>query len=77
MKEMKFEEALRKLEEIVERLEKSDVELDDALKLYEEGKEYVRFCRKRLNGVEERIKRLVKQDENFELEDFEESGGNR
>jgi exodeoxyribonuclease VII small subunit len=77
MEEMKFEEALRKLEEIVEKLEKGDVELDDALTLYEEGKEYARFCRKKLNGVEERIKRLVKRDEEFELEDFEEPGGNR
>lgn len=81
MEEMRFEEAFRRLEEIVRELEKSDVALDDALKLYEEGKKYAELCRGKLEKAQEKIKKLVKREEEFELEDFsegsyeEESGG--
>ncbi len=77
MKETKFEDAFGKLEEIVRELEKSDIALDDALRLYEEGKKYAKLCRGKLERAEERIKKLVKKEEGFELNDFEESGGNR
>ncbi len=77
MEEIRFEEAFSKLEEVVRELEKSDVVLDDALRLYEEGKKYAILCREKLEKAEERMKKLVKEEEGFELTDFEESGGNR
>lgn len=75
MDDIKFEEAFRKLEEIVRELEKSDLSLDDALRLYEEGQRYAKLCRDKLGKAEEKIKKLVKKEEGFGLEDFEESGG--
>jgi exodeoxyribonuclease VII small subunit len=75
MGEMRFEEAFKKLEEIVRELEKSDIALDDALKMYEEGKRHAEVCRRKLEKAEEKIKKLVKKDDQYELEDFEESGG--
>ena len=51
MGEMRFEEAFKKLEEIVRELEKSDIALDDALKMYEEGKRHAEVCRRKLERV--------------------------
>ena len=48
MAEVKFEEALKKLEKIVEDLERGDLSLDEALKKYQEGIELSRLCSQRL-----------------------------
>ncbi len=44
MAEIKFEDALKKLEKIVEDLEKGDLSLDEALKRYQGGIEHSRLC---------------------------------
>jgi len=67
MGENKFEEAFRKLEEIVRQMESPDVELDRLLELYEEGRRLAVVCREKLNQAEERIKKLVKKEGGFEL----------
>lgn len=51
MAEMKFEEALKKLEKIVEELESGKLSLDDSLKKYEEGVRLSRFCHKTLQAA--------------------------
>ena len=60
--QMKFEEALERIEEIVEALEQGDVSLDDSLKLYEEGQSLIKFCREKLTKVEEKVKELVRTE---------------
>ena len=55
-----FEEALRRLEEIVESLEQGSVPLDQALDLYEEGVRLSKECADRLKTAEQRIKKLTK-----------------
>jgi exodeoxyribonuclease VII small subunit len=77
MEEMRFEEAFKRLEDIVKELEKGDIALDDALALYEEGQKYASLCRTKLDTAEQKIEKLVKRDEGFELEEFEESGGSK
>jgi len=67
MKEIKFEDALHRLEEIVKELEDGDVSLDDALKLFEEGQELLVFLRQKLNRAEAKIKELTKTGEGFLL----------
>ena len=62
MEEIKFEEAFSRLEEIVRELERSDIALDDTLRLYEEGKRYAELCRDRLEKAEERVKILMKKE---------------
>ncbi|PIP12042.1 MAG: exodeoxyribonuclease VII small subunit [bacterium (Candidatus Stahlbacteria) CG08_land_8_20_14_0_20_40_26] len=69
MKEIKFEDALHRLEEIVKELEEGDVSLDDALKLFEEGQGLLLFLRQKLNRAEVKIKELTKTDEGFLLKD--------
>jgi len=59
MSEMKFEEALKKLEKIVEALEKADLSLEEALEKYEEGIKLVGFCTKKLEQAERKIQILT------------------
>ena len=56
MKDIKFEEALNKLEDIVEKLETGDISLDDSLKVFEEGNALVKLCMKKLSDAEQKIK---------------------
>ncbi len=58
----KFEEALKRLEEITDALDKRDVELDKALALFEEGAGLVRFCTSKLEETKKKIEILVKKN---------------
>jgi exodeoxyribonuclease VII small subunit len=62
-KEMKFEAALGKLEEIVKKLEEGDLSLDDSLRMFEEGVKLARVCSTKLAAAERRIEILMKGDE--------------
>ena len=55
-----FENALQRLEAIVQQLEKGELTLEDSLKLYEEGIRLSRLCHERLEEAEGRIELLVK-----------------
>ena len=54
-----FEEALKRLEQIVERMEKGDLGLDGSLSLFEEGIELSRICTHQLNLADQRVQKLV------------------
>ncbi len=56
-----FEESLKKLESIVEELEKGDLALEDSLKLFEEGVGLSTACKKELDEAEGKVEMLVKQ----------------
>lgn len=72
MAEVKFEDAIKKLEKIVEDLEGGDLSLDEALKKYQEGIEISRICSQRLEGAKKKIEVLSKNKKGeFELKDFE------
>lgn len=55
-----FEQSLKRLEDIVERLERGDVPLEESLRLYEEGLELSKTCSERLAKAELTLKRLAK-----------------
>jgi len=55
-----FEAALKQLEEIVQRLEKGELPLEDSLKLYEDGVRLSRLCHAKLEEAEGRIEVLIK-----------------
>ncbi len=59
-KDMEFEPALKRLETIVENLERGELSLDEALKAYEEGVRMADVCSKRLTEAEKRIEVLMK-----------------
>ena len=74
MAEIKFEDALKKLEKIVEDLEGGDLSLDDALKKYQEGIELARLCAQRLDNARKKIDVLVKNKKGeFEFKPLDET----
>jgi exodeoxyribonuclease VII small subunit len=74
MAEIKFEEALKKLEKIVDDLEKGDLSLDEALKKYQEGIELSRQCSQRLENAKKKIDVLAKNKKgDFELKPLDET----
>ena len=58
MSEKTFEELQRELDDLVARLERGDVPLDEALALWERGEELYRACAERLDRAELRIEEL-------------------
>ncbi|MFH1460378.1 MAG: exodeoxyribonuclease VII small subunit [Candidatus Omnitrophota bacterium] len=73
MKELSFEEALKRLEAIAEDLEAENVSLDVSLKHYEEGMKLIGICNKKLQEAKKKVDVLVKKEgRKFELKSFEE-----
>ncbi len=60
--ERPFEELQRELDEIVTRLERGDVPVDDAIDLFRRGEELYRACVQRLEVTELRIEELARGD---------------
>ena len=58
-KGMSYEQSLKRLEEIVQRLESGQMSLDESLRLFEEGTRLTKVCQRRLTEAELRIERLV------------------
>jgi len=56
---MDFEKKLVRLEEIVQKMEKGDLALEESLKLFEEGVKLSRECHTQLNEAEVKVKKLV------------------
>jgi len=74
MSEMKFEEALKKLEKIVGDLEDGNLSLDDALDKYEEGIKLSKLCAKKLEIAKKKVEILLKsEDGTFETKPFDEN----
>jgi len=59
--DISFENSLKKLEEIVEELEKGELSLDEALKLYEEGMQFSDKCLEKLNESKQKVEKLTKE----------------
>lgn len=59
--DLPFEEALKKLEDIVESMEAEDLPLETLLARFEEGTKLSKVCQKKLSEAELRIEQLEKQ----------------
>src|ERR1700728_792684 len=75
-----FEEALAELETLVERLERGDLPLDEALKTFERGVELTRHCQTSLKAAQQRVEILLKRSgqtavETFNVPEDDASGG--
>lgn len=61
----KFEDAMKKLEGIIKKFETEQVDLDDSIKLFENGMKLSAECSKKLDEVEKKIEFITKnKDEN-------------
>ncbi|HMG87090.1 MAG TPA: exodeoxyribonuclease VII small subunit [Terracidiphilus sp.] len=66
-----FEDSLKKLETIVDQLEKGDLTLEDSIKLFEEGVGLSAACKKDLDTAEGKVQILIKQrDGSLKTEPF-------
>ena len=69
-----LENSLKRLEEIVEILERGDTSLDDAVNLYEEGVQISKECAEKLKAAELKIKKLSRDiDGQFSLNESDEA----
>jgi exodeoxyribonuclease VII small subunit len=57
-----FEQSLKRLSEIVEKLESGELGLEDSLRLFEEGVKLARQAQTRLDGAEKRVEELLAID---------------
>jgi exodeoxyribonuclease VII small subunit len=62
MSDIKFEDALERLEQIVDQLEAGHLGLEDSLKVFEEGVGLARRCAKYLDEAEKRIELLTRDE---------------
>jgi exodeoxyribonuclease VII small subunit len=60
MPKQNFEGGLKRLDEIVRKLEQGDAPLDDALKLFDEGTKLVGACNKLLDTAEQKVALILK-----------------
>ena len=74
---MDFEKKLSRLEEIVQKMEKGELALDESLKLFEEGVKLSRDCHSQLTKAEAQVKKLVGFDSSGKAmtEDFKDDSG--
>ena len=71
-KQIQFEEAFKRLDEIVTKLESGDLSLVESMTLFEEGITLTKTCKTRLEAAEQKIQLLLKDsDGNLTLEDID------
>ena len=73
-KPVDFEKALAELETLVERLERGDVPLDEALRAFERGVALTRHCQACLQTAQQKVEILLKRSGQPEVQPFEETG---
>ncbi|EZP76088.1 exodeoxyribonuclease VII small subunit [Parageobacillus genomosp. 1] len=61
-KELTFEEAMQKLEEIVEKLEEGNVPLEQAISFFQEGMRLSKLCHDKLQHVEKQMEYILRED---------------
>jgi exodeoxyribonuclease VII small subunit len=72
VKEPSFEEALKGLEAVVERLESGEPPLEESIRLFEEGMRLSETCRKRLDEADRKIEVLLRKPGGVSRETAEE-----
>lgn len=70
--ELSFEEAMTKLEQIVQKLEEGDVPLEKAITYYQEGMNLSKICSDKLNNVQDKMTQIMNEQGEFELFEVQE-----
>ncbi|MBQ8831742.1 MAG: exodeoxyribonuclease VII small subunit [Oscillospiraceae bacterium] len=68
MENMSFEQALKRIDEIVKHLERGDAALEQSLALFEEGTALIRSCGKMLDEAEQKVVKLRKGEDGSPVE---------
>ncbi len=67
--DLSYEQAVARLKEVVEKLEQGSLDLEESLRLFEEGIVLSRTCDEKLRGVEARVQVLVEKSNSLKEED--------
>lgn len=70
MEDIKFEDAIKKLEDIAKELENGELGLDESVEKFEEGMKLSKVCTKMLNEAEKKINLLIENGEDIVEENF-------
>ena len=62
MEEMKYEEAVRQLEEIVRKMEDNELDIDEMGEQLKEAQRLIKLCKDRLTKTDEEIKKILGED---------------
>ncbi|MGP4074361.1 exodeoxyribonuclease VII small subunit [Halobacillus sp. K22] len=65
-KQLSFEEAMKQLEELVEKLETGEVPLEKAIQYYQEGMKLSKICSEKLGNVENQMQQILNEHGEFE-----------
>ena len=71
-KEVKFDDALQQLEEIIRKLEAGNLPLEESIELYKKGMTLSTDCHKKLQKIEAEVVKLV--DDSGNISEFDEGG---
>ena len=69
-KELTFEQNLKKLEDIVDKLESGEIDLEKSVELYEKGMILKNNCEEKLKKIELQIKKIKLENNQIKKEDF-------
>ncbi len=61
--EPSYEDAVERVEELIDSIESGEIGLDESLKAFEEGMGLIKVCRARVEKAEQRISELLAEDE--------------
>lgn len=75
MKTKSFESSLKRLETIVDEMENSQLDIDKAMNLFEEGISLVNQCSKKLDETKKKIEILVEKNGKMQKEEYIEKEG--
>ena len=70
-----FEDAMKRLEKLVDEMEGGELSLEAMIARFEEGQKLIGFCTKKLNEVEKKVELLVRKGGKTVAEPFDESAG--
>jgi len=72
-----FEKTLAELEQLVEKMEKGDLSLEESLKYFERGILLTKTCQQALSEAEQKVRILLEKDGKSELETFNPDDNNK
>ena len=67
---MSYEEAVKELEDILDSLERGDISLDEAIKLFEKSVELSKFCFEKIKTTEGKVEIIKKELDQITIKPF-------
>ncbi len=71
-KELSFEDSMKRLEEIVQKMEDNDITLEESIKSFSRASKLVKTCEKKLAEFEKKVEMAVNDNGNVVWRDFQE-----